>query len=249
LKSREGMKEHENLYEKIREILGANPGNLKILEQQIDMDLQMEYYDCSRKIREEKDEAWAREHLQYLEEPGYSEDVKKEILARLASMANVDCYRAIESFLSSAEEPLRTWAVLALNESRMVLESRIMDENQVFISTGLGGKDDKLRYFVVLMTRSRVDLSSTQQMVISNEFEYILKKFDAELEEAHFSGSLATILLLLPMKFSLNSVFREAIDECNRYGDFLNDDFIVTNVRQLSFQEIEEFLEGRDNKH
>jgi hypothetical protein len=242
------MEEHENLYEKIREILGDNPGNLKVLEEQIDMDLQMEYFDCSRRIREEKDEAWAQEHMQYLGEPGYSAEVKKEILARLASIPRVDCYRILESFVETAEEPLRTWAILALNESRMVLESKIMDENQVFISTGLGGRDEKLRYFVVLMTRSRIDLTESQQMIIKNEFEFILKKFDAELEESHFSGSLATILMLLPMKFSLKSVFREAIDECNRYGDFLNDDFIVTNVRVLSFKEIEEFLERRSDK-
>lgn len=240
------MEEHESLYEKIREILGDSPGNLKVLEQQIDMDLQLEYYECSRKMREEKDEAWVMDHMQYLEEPGYSMDVKKEILARLASVAKTECYRAIESFLDTAREPLRTWAVLSLNESRMVLESKIMDENQVFISTGLGGKDEKLRYFVVLMTRSRIDLSESQQMVIKNEFGYIMEKFDAVLEEYNFSGSLATILILLPMKHSLKSVFKEAIDECNRYGDFLNDDFIVTNVRVLSFQEIEDFLDKRN---
>jgi hypothetical protein len=240
------MEEHESLYEKIREILGGSPGNLKVLEQQIDMDLQLEYYECSRRVREEKDEAWVMDHMQYLEEPGYSMDVKKEILARLASVARVECYRAIESFMETAQEPLRTWAVLSLNESRMVLESKIMDENQVFISTGLGGKDEKLRYFVVLMTRSRIDLSESQQMVIRNEFGYIMERFDAELEECNFSGSLATILILLPMKHSLKSVFKEAIDECNRYGDFLNDDFIVTNVRVLSFEEIEDFLDKRN---
>ncbi len=249
MKSCDLMEEHENLYEKISEILGGSPGNLKILEQQIDMDLQMEYYECSRKIREEKDESWALENLQYLGESGYSVDVKKEILARLATMAKVECYRAIEAFLDSATEPLKTWAVLSLNESRMTLESKIMDENQVFISTGLGGKDEKLRYFVVLMTRTRVDLSDTQRMVIRNEFEYVLKKFDAELEESDYSGSLATMLMLLPMNYSLKSVFREAIDECNKYGDFLNDDFIVTNVKVLSFKEIEEFLEGKNNKN
>jgi len=246
LKCLEWMEEHESLYEKIREILGDSPGNLKVLEQQIDMDLQLEYYECSRKVRKEKDEAWALDHMQYLEEPGYSADVKKEILARLASMTRTECYRAIESFLDTAREPLRTWAVLSLNESRMVLESKIMDENQVFISTGLGGKDGKLRYFVVLMTRSRIDLSESQQMVIKNEFVYILEKYDAELEEYNFSGSLATMLILLPMKHSLKSVFQEAIDECNHYGDFLNDDFIVTNVRVLTFQEIEDFLDKRN---
>jgi hypothetical protein len=240
------MEEHENLYEKIREILGGTPGTLKILEQKIDMDLQMEYYDCSIRVREEKSEEWALEHMQCLSEPGYSVDVKKEILARMASIESVECFRAIEAYLVHALEPLLSWSVLALNESRMLLESKIMDENQVFISTGLGGKDEKLRYFVVLMSRAKIELTSSQQMVIKNEFEFILKKFEAVIEESNFSGYLATILLLLPMNHSLKSVFKEAIDECNRYGDFLNDDFIVTNVRILSFGEIEEFLERRN---
>ncbi len=242
------MEDHENLYEKIREILGGTPGNLKILEQKIDMDLQMEYYDCSIRVRDEKSEEWALEHMQYLSEPGYSVDVKKEILARMASIESVECFRALEAFMEQALEPLLSWAILALNESRMLLESKIMDENQVFISTGLGGKNEKLRYFVVLMSRAKLELTSTQRMVIKNEFEFILEKFDAVIEESNFSGYLATILLLLPMNHSLKSVFKEAIDECNRYGDFLNDDFIVTNVRILSFGEIEEFLERRNKQ-
>ena len=243
------MEDHENLFEKIQEILGGTPGNLKVLEQKIDMDLQMEYYDCSMKIREERSDAWALEHMQYLSEPGYSVDVKKEILARMASVESVECYRAIETFLEDVDGVLHSWAILALNESRMLLESKIMDENQVFISTGLGGKDEKLRYFVVLMSRARIDLTESQKMVIKNEFEFILKKFDAVMEESNFSGYLATILLLLPMNHSLKSVFKEAIDECNRYGDFLNDDFIVTNVRVLSFGEIVDFLERRKEQN
>ena len=242
------MEEHENLYEKIRDILGRSPGNLKVLEQKIDIDLQMEYYDCSMRIRVDREEKWALDHMQYLMEPGYSVDVKKEILARLASIEKVECYRAIETFLQNAVEPIRSWALLALNESRMLLESKILDENQVFISTGLGGKDEKLRYFVVLMTRTRADLTPSQQMVIRNEFEFTLKKFDAVIEESNFSGYLATMLLLLPMIHSLKSAFKEAIDECNRYGNFLNDDFIVTNVRVLSFGEIEDFLERSNDK-
>lgn len=241
------MEEHENLYEKIQEILGGSPGSMKILEQQIDMDLQLEYYECSRRVREDRDELWAIENIPYLSEPGYSADVKKEILARLASMEKVESYRAIESFLEEGDPLLKHWALLSLNECRMQLESKIMDENQVYISTGLGGRDEKLRYFIVLMSRSKMDLTPTHKMVIKNEFEYILKKFDAELEEINFSGYLATILLLLPMTYSLKRVFQEAINECNQYGDFLNDDFIVTNVKTLSFQEIQEFLERKND--
>jgi hypothetical protein len=241
------MEEYENLHEKIQEMLGKNPGNLKVMEEQVDMDLQIEYFECSKRMREEKEESWALDLSQYLSEPGYSADVKKEILARLATIEKVECYRIIESFLNEGEESLYKWALLSLNESRLQLESKILDENQVFISTGLGGRDQKLRYFVVVMSRTRSDLTPTHQMVIQNEFEYILKKFDAEVEEFNFSGYLSTIMLLLPMNYSLRTVFKEAIQECNRYGDFLNEDFIVTNVKTLSFQEITEFLERKSD--
>ena len=242
------MEEHENLFEKIQEILGGTPGNLKILEHQIDMDLQMEYYECSRKMNQEFDESWAFDHMQYLEEPGYSLDVKKEILARLATIEDASCYRAIQSCANSAIEPLKDWALLALNESRMHLESDIMEENQVYISTGLGGREHKLRYFVALLSQSRAEFNPTQQMVIRNEFDDVLNRYDAELEEIKFSGYLATILLLLPMNYSLKQVFSEAIAECNQYGQFLNEEFIVTNVKTLSFQEIRTFLERKSDQ-
>ena len=239
------MEEHENLYEKIQEILGGAQGSLKVLEQQIDMDLQVEYYECSMKLKKEVEEKWALENAKYLEEPGYSEQVKKEILARLASIEKVACYRHIETFLQTAEENLRDWAVLALNESRMLLESRLLDESQVFISTGLGGKEEKLRYFVALLSRSSLNLNASHKMVINNEFDYILKKFDAEVEEIQFSEYMATILLLIPMNLSLKEVIEEAIKECNKYGDFLNSSFIVTNVKTLSFKEIKDFLANK----
>ncbi len=237
------MEEHENLYEKIQGILGGESGSLKIMEQQIDLDLQVAYYECSKKQRREEDEQWALDHARYLDEPGYSNQVKKEILARLASIERVECYRIIEAFAQTATDTLRDWALLALHESRMLFESKFLEENQVFISTGLGGKDQKLRYFVVLIARSGMDLDKTQQKVIANEFDYILRKYDAEVEEVSFSEYMATILVLMPMNQSLKMVFREAIDECNNFGEFLNDDFIVTNVKTLSFTEIKEFLE------
>ncbi len=239
------MEEHENLYEKIQEILGGSPGSLKILEQQIDMDLQVEYYECSKKLRIEVDESWAEDQAKYLDEPGYSDQVKKEILARLASIDRVECYRIIEAFGKTSSGALRDWALLALNENRMLLESSLLEENQVFISTGLGGKEEKLRYFVVLVSRAELELDATQRKVISNEFEYILGKYDAEVEEINYSEYMATLLLLLPMNHSLKVVFQEAINECNKYGDFLKDDFIVTNVKTLSFQEIKDFLERK----
>ncbi len=242
------MEANENLYEKIREILGGQPANLKVLEQQIDMDLQLAYFDHACRLREDLDEAWALEHLSCLQEPSYSKDLKRDILARCACIEDVDCYRAIERFLQEGEEELRDWACLALNESRMRLESKLLDESQVFISTGLGGKAEKLRYFVVLMSRANQDFSALHRRVISSEFETCLKQFDADIEQLEFSGPLASLLVLIPMTRPLDSVFKAAIDECNLYGGFLDDAFIVTNVRTLSFEEVREMLEKKARK-
>lgn len=242
------MEEHENLYDKIKEILGGMSGSVKILEQKIDLDLQVEYYDCSRKMRKEKDDQWAREQIKNLNDPEYSSDAKKEILARLATVDDVGCYRAIEHYMESADEQTRDWGFLALNESRMHLESKILGENQVFISTGLGGREEKLRYFVVVISRTGAEFDTTQKKVIENEFEFTLKKYDAELEKVEFSDQLATILLLLPMNYPLKMVFREAIEECNQYGNFLREEFIVTNVKTLTFKEIKEYLKNKIRK-
>jgi hypothetical protein len=239
------MEEHENLFEKIQEILGKNPGKLKVLEQQIDMDLQVEYYECSRRLKNEVDEAWAMDQIKYLSEPEYSLEVRKNILARLASIERVECYRTIESYVETADESIKDWAFLALNESRMHLETQLLEENQIFISTGLGGREQKLRYFVVVMTRDKSGMTVSQKKVIQNEFEFILRRFDAELEEVSYSGYLASMLLLLPMNYSLKSIFQDAISECNQFGDFLSEDFIVTNVKKLSFTEIEQYIDRK----
>jgi len=242
------MKDYENLLDKIKEMFGTNPGTFNIMEEQIDIDLQMDYFEASRRIASEVDEFWALDQIKNLRDEDIPVEVKKRILAKLASTEKVEAYRAIEGYLKDASPELKDWTLLALQESRMHLESQLLEENQIFISTGLGGKEHKLRYFVVLISRSRKVLTETQMKVIKSEFPFVLKKYDAEIEEVEFSGYLATIMLLLPINYPIKQVFSEAINECNLYGDFLRDNFIVTNVKRLSFEEITDFIERKKVK-
>jgi len=239
------MEDHENLYDKIKEIFGVIPGNFNILEDTIDVDLQMEYFEYSKKIASEFDEDWALDQLTVLDNPESPSARKKQVLARLATVNNVIAYRSIESYLENPDPELREWSTLALQESRMNLESDLLEENQVFISTGLGGRDKKLRYFVALIARNRKDLSEVQLRIIKNEFPEILKKYDAEVEEFSSSGYLATFLLLMPIQHPVKQVFSEGINECNEYGHFLRETCIVTNVKKLGFKEIEDFIERK----
>jgi hypothetical protein len=234
--------EGENIYDKIQEIFGEVPGTFSILEEKIDIDLQMEYFEFSRTIKKDLDgEAIMKRREQIYD---FNKDAldRKSLFAMLASLEDVSAYRTIEKYLKEGHQELRNWAILALQESRMLLESKLLDESQVFISTGLGGKGSKLRYFVVLIGKEKNGFSDLQKRIINNEFEDILGKRDAEIEKIDFLCQFATLVVIVPLKVALKDVFRSAILECNQYGDFMKSNFIITNVKELNLAEISDFL-------
>ena len=240
------MEDFENIYDKIKELFGDYPNRLAILEEKIDISLQMEYFEMSGKVKKHLNKEEIMSDSEKLFDPEYSMDSKKELLPMLASVERVEAYRIIERFMKDPPPELKDWGVLALQESKMLIESKLLDENKVFISTGLGGKGDNLRYFVVIIGKNITEFSEVQKKVISNEFELTLKRYNSRIEEINFTGSFATLLTMVPMYVTIKQVFREAINECNQFGDFLAENFIITNVKVLNFNEIKEFIERKD---
>ncbi|KPL13811.1 MAG: hypothetical protein AMS26_13075 [Bacteroides sp. SM23_62] len=234
--------EGENIYDKIQEIFGEVPGTFSILEEKIDIDLQMEYFEFSRHIKKDLDEGAVIKRRDQIFDFARDAGDRKSLFAMLASLEDVSAYRTIEKYLKEGHLELRNWAILALQESRMLLESKLLEENQVFISTGLGGKGSKLRYFVVLIGKEKTGFSDLQKKIIKNEFEDTLAKCDAEIEKVEFLGHFATLVVMVPLKVALKDVFRSAIIECNQYGDFLKSNFIITNVKELNLTEIKDFM-------
>jgi hypothetical protein len=232
----------ENIYDRIEDIFGHFPENLSILEEQIDIDLQMEYFEFSRNIRKDDVPVKILSMRGKLFDKDHSIENKRRLLVQLASVEEVEAYRSIEKYLSEPDKELKDWAVLAYQESRMLLQSKLLDENQVFISTGLGGKGSRLRYFVVLINSFDNPFDSLQQKLISTEFDFHLKKHEAELEEVSFMEHFCSLLVIVPIKASIRDVFRAAIAECNEYGGFIRHNFIVTNVKTLTLEEIKEFI-------
>ncbi len=173
---------------------------------------------------------------------------KKVLLVQLASVDDVGAYRALEKYSKEPDLALKDWAVLSLQESRMVLQSELLDENQVFISTGLGGKGNLLRYHVILLYSMEEMANETQEKIVKNEFSFVLKKFHAELEKINFLEHYASLLLLIPLNIPVNEVIQRAIKDCNEFGDFLQSNFIVTNVKELSHQEIQDYIRRENNK-
>ena len=235
--------DEENIYDRIQDIFGHFPENFNILEEQIDIDLQMEYFEFSRNFKKNlisdnilsvKDNLFDKEH------PITN---KKKLLVQLASIEEVRAFRAIEKYVKAPDPELREWAILAFQESRMLIQSKLLDENQVFISTGLGGRGSKLRYFIVLLNSFGKPFEELQKKLIRTEFEFFLKKNDAELEEVNFMEDYCSLMAIIPIRASVRDIFKSAIAECNEYGGFLKENFIVTNVKTLSFDEIKDFVD------
>jgi hypothetical protein len=238
--------DEENIYDRIQGIFGHFPENFSILEEQIDIDLQMEYFEFSRNYKQNPVAGKILTRKEQLFHKEYPIPRKKKLLVQLASLEEVEAYRAIEKYLKDPDPEIKEWAILAFQESRMLIQSKLLDENQVFISTGLGGRGSKLRYFVVLINNYDKAFEDLQRKLIKTEFEFFLKKHDAELEKVNFMKNYCTLLTMVPIRASIREVFKTAIAECNQYGDFIKDNFIVTNVKALSYEEINEFV-GRQN--
>lgn len=242
------MEENNNL-KKIQEAIESLPDNFSILEEQIDVELQMEYFEFTKDKNNNKGIEDFEAAEQQLYDPGTEETEKKQLLVRLAGHDKVEAFRIIERFRAQADGTMRNWAILAIQESRMILQSSLLDEQQVFISTGLGGRGQNIRYFITLLNQDpEEEFTDTQKKLIKTEFQFFLNKSEGELEEMNFVNGFATGLFLFPLKKNLQDIFKSFIDECNQYGNFLREDVIITNVKQLSIDEIKMFLQQEEDE-
>ncbi|MBA4411020.1 MAG: hypothetical protein Q8S54_14815 [Bacteroidota bacterium] len=235
--------EEENIYKRLQDAISALPKNFSVLEEQVDVELQMEYFNYGRDLKNKFTNELINQHQSDLFDPNISVEEKKNLLVLLASQDRVEAFRAIEKYAQNPEPELRAWSILALQESRMVIQSSLMDEQQVYISTGLGGKGQKLRYFAVFIgNESVIEYSGVQRKLIKTELEFTIKNIDGNLEEISFHENLAVAVLLLPVKSDIQNIFSKVINECNQYGNFVRQDIIITNVKRMSFDEIKKFI-------
>ncbi len=242
------MEKEENIFDKIQELLGDLNGNFNVLEEQVNIDTQLEYFELSTDLKKTSNSSEIFEKKDNLFSTELPIEEKKVLLVLLASMDKVEAYRVIEQYQLSPDPELKDWAIMAFQESKMLMESSFLDRNQVFISTGLGGKGSKLRYFVVFVAKDQQIMEDYQKKVIKSEIEFAAKKKGSILEEINFNGWLTTCKLLIPIQVQFNLLFEEIIEAINQLGDFLDKNYIITNVKELSLQEIKDVLNNTKNK-
>jgi hypothetical protein len=221
------------------QMFGKIPDNFSILEDQIDIKIQMDFFESSKKI---KQNPGSKKSIAEIKEGLFASDLQleeqKELLVQLANYDDVEAFRLLERYYENVVPEIRDWCALALQESKMNLESALLNENQVIISTGLGGKGKKLRYFAVLATKNESKFTSLQKRLVYKEIDFSLKKKDGEIEKIEFDDTFCTLLTVVPINISIKDLIAETIEECNQIGNFIDPKFILTNVKVFSKEEI-----------
>ena len=218
--------------DQIGDILDDIPERLKLAKDGVDTSVQQEYLEYTGNLdfgQYSEEDISARSHSLF--SPSTPLEDKKETLAVLAHQGTLGAYRAIERFLETAEQTLEAWGVLALQECRMFLESSLSDRNAGILMTGLGGENNRLRYFLVIRSRSDAAFTSAQKEIIERGFSYICNKIDSILEEIQAHQYYVTMKVLIPMDVAVAEIIEGGIDECNTFSDFLDENYYVTNVR------------------
>jgi len=236
----------DNIYQKLKDILIEMGGDFSILEEQVDVNLQVEFFELVNQLSENK-----RENKLIIEEKDKLFDTetgieeKKKLLAELSTMDKPEAYRIIEKVVNQKDDDLYSWSVLALQHCRIGLETSLLDENQVFISTGLGGKGEKLRYFIACKLKDEDFFSDTQKKIVQTEFADIFEKSNCKIEKVTFVENYLSVIALIPIEVSIGNVIKNAIAESNHYGDFLYHEYLITNVKLLDYTEIKKFFKDK----
>src|SRR5690554_4413162 len=241
------MSRHDDLLARLRQTLDEQGiDSFHILEDLVPIEEQMEYFRYFDKLRRENNTFNRDEEVSILFSPDESIERKKMSLTLLASIPDVGAYRSIETYHSSPLDPdLSHWSSMALVSSRIVLSSDLSGQQQIYISSGLGGQDKKLRFFSLFTTIDRQPLTDLQKEIVTREFTFQLEKADVIIEKFEIKANYFTIQILFAFDSDARSCLDAAVNECNQYGNFLDKKFLFTNVKVLSEAEINNLLEKK----
>ncbi len=242
----------QNSFEKVK-------GRIHVLERSVPVEVQMEYFRASKRMRRTRDEnnrASDEECEQWYAELCGTADTflplsieeRRQLLLQLANSRNPKAFKCLKQYVENDPDPATLdWAYLALMDIQIALESELSEEKQIYIATGLGGKGEKLRFYVLMVSKGRKPFEEYQRNIIEREFGYYFPKVDCEIEELHISVDYVELLLLMPIRSNIQQILTKIIIDCNEYGDFLSTVYTITNVEKFTQAEIEEVLERHEN--
>ncbi len=231
-------------FDAFNDFIKGNNGDFSVDYAALPLRMQLQLYALVMNLKVEgwnpaaQDKDELLKSVEKLYSPDVPENEKKELLIKMSFIDDIRFYKALKEFEKHAGKGLDEWVKIALRQNKVILENSLGDEHKVLVFTGLGGKDERIRYFGVFAHRDNKSLSEYQKLVIKNELYDGLKSNGGELEKLYFEDFFAAFLFLAKLKSDVKTTLQKIVDEINVYGNFLREDFLITNIKVLSKEEI-----------
>ena len=131
MKTEDIENQDEQKWKSVNQLLSRAGSHLNILEEEIDVEVQHQYMDLLEHLIKSGDFKTLREdaiiHAQDLFDEAVDDERKKTLLILLSMVDDVSIYRSIESF-QKQDTPIKPWATIALQQSRMLIQSNLLDD-------------------------------------------------------------------------------------------------------------------------
>jgi hypothetical protein len=240
------MGNDRDVFNEFQQSLKGLGGTLHVLETSIPVEKQMEYFKYSENVRAHGMGETVEDQIEVLNSAGSTPGEMKYAMTFLALSGDVKAFRALENYTKEPKNnQLTDWAAMSLLQARITLESEFSDEKQVFISTGLGGKGSKLRFYAFFKSEGLKPFSDYQRNLIEKEIPFYVRKYQGEIENMEIEGNYFSLLFLIGLEVDLKNMLRDAVAECNEYGDFISENFVITNVKVFNPDDIQRELRKR----
>ena len=232
------MNEERNMYEQLQELLGQLPTEFKVVEHGFDPNLVANFQKLAQDIRKEMEDEGKAEVAAIQDQLNTitDQDQLKKYVTQLSIIGSVAALRALEAYEKKASEDLLKWTQMSLTQCRIKVESELLDEPISYITTGLGGRGNKIRYYMA--AKSPEKLTPGRVQFAYQEFKDLTKEWKAELESMENMGTYLLFRMLVPLNVMIPDMVTEGVERCG----FLDSQFWLSNMHKPTDEDLEEWL-------
>lgn len=229
---------NKNLKQFLEKKLQKSFSDFLVFEEGIDVSVQIKFEKASLEFIDKNEDIRPLNELEDIIYNSENTENKLNALVELSMSGDVKAYRIIEKYKTECSEDIKDWTILAFQKSRAHIEHELSDDEKIYISSGLGGSGNKLRYFFVLTTNGKTSFSDFQKKLLTKEIKFSLIKNDSIAEKITFYDYFVSVLCLVPLQISPDTILKGILNETEKFGNFLSDEIIATNTEIFSEEKI-----------
>jgi len=170
---------------------------------------------------------------------------KRGILFRLAHIGNIASFDLICMYLKQPDPSLHTWAILCLEECRMLLEMDILDaEGGGIIMGPSGGVGDRLRHHAVIGIADGAPWHDAVQKTARSAFLRACDTWNSQIEECVFGRDYLKLSLLIHIDTAADDLLMKGICLANEQGPLFREHYYISNVEDPDEERIRQYLTG-----